>query len=267
MTTSVAALATNMVADRIGWGQQSPADVSTISRCSTQYGMSSLPWVSTDWFTSTSYAYRSKTELLTPKPSTTSVSATSTYTEYETAPNNLTKTVYTDTYTWTDYRTQSDTISVTSTITESVLQTVTVPTQAGFTPVAANYPEATQHVDEYADQDKWTVEDSYWQDEGEQQPVPLLYARDSGPASKVECLVTLINYYFMGTTSTRSYVTPPTYTRTSYVATVTTTTTVRTKISPTETPYTYSMASGLAITSWFTETRTHVDTVSFQLPS
>lgn len=278
----------NMLADSRyggwGWSGQSPAATSSASRCSTTYGASSPPWgPSTDYFTSTSYAYRVKTELLTPKPSTTSVSATSTYTQFETAPNNLTKTVWTETYTWTNYLTTTSVASETFTITTSVLSTTTIPTPDGFTPVAAVYPEATQHVDDWADRDNWAVEDSYWQDEGNDPWImPLAANRASGAAlldaaaplladappaqtdqaSKVDCLVTLINIYDSGTTTSKSYVSPPTYTRTKYVATETTTTTVTTKVNPTETPFTYSMASGLEIKSWFTETITNTETVS-----
>lgn len=268
MNTTMAAAATfgSMLSDsiRCGWPQESPADVSSVTRCSTKYAASSPPWgPTTNYFTSTSYAYRSKTELLTPKPSTTSVSATTTYTEYETAPNNLTKTIWTDTYTWTNYLTTTETVSSTVTVTTSVLQTDTIPTQAGFTPVAAVYPEATQHVDEWADQDKWSVEDAYWQDEsGSQQEPDIPDSSQIGEASKVECLITLINIFDSGTTSSRLYVSPPTYTRTTYVATETTTTTVRTKISPTESAYTLSLASGLESRSWYTETRTNFETVS-----
>lgn len=271
MNTTAAAVASlgAMISDtRIGggwgWPQEVPAEVSTVSRCGTKYAASSPPWgPTTNFFTSTSYAYRMKTELLTPKPFTTSVSATSTYTEFVTAPNNLTKTVYTDTYTWTNYLTTTETISSTATITKSVFETSTVPTQAGFTPVAADYPEATQHVDDWADRDNWSVEDAYWQDEsGSQQEPDLPDAPQPGVASKVECLVTLINIYDSGTTSSKLYVSPPTYTRTTYVATETTSTTVTTKISPTETPYTFSWASALESRSWFTETRTNWETVS-----
>ncbi|KAF1927073.1 uncharacterized protein M421DRAFT_181353 [Didymella exigua CBS 183.55] len=267
-----------------GWPGNSPSAVSSASRCSTTYGASAPPWgASTDYFTSTSYAYRVKTEVLTPKPSTTSVSATSTYTQWETAPNNLTKTVWTDTYTWTNYLTTTATVSETSTITTSVLSTTTVPTPDGFTPVAAVYPEAAKHVDDWGDRDNWAVEDSYWQDEGNDPwilplaantaregalldaAVPLI--AESTPvrtdqASKVDCLVTMINIYDSGTTTSKSFVSPPTYTRTKYVATETTTTTVTTKINPTETPYTYTMASGLEIKSWFTETTTKTETTT-----
>lgn len=266
-----------------GWQGNSPSAVSSASRCSTTYGASAPPWgASTDYFTSTSYAYRVKTELLTPKPSTTSVTATSTYTQWETAPNNLTKTVWTETYTWTNYLTTTATVSETSTITTSILSTATVPTPDGFTPVAAIYPEATKHVDDWDDRENWAVEDSYFQDEGND-PWILPFAAnalrdgalldaaaplvaESTPvrtdqASKVDCLVTMINIYDSGTTTSKSYVSPPTYTRTKYIATETTTTTVTTKVNPTETPYTYSMASGLEIKSWYTETTTNTETV------
>ncbi|CAO2655680.1 Nn.00g044830.m01.CDS01 [Neocucurbitaria sp. VM-36] len=265
MNTTFAALASTMVEDYgIGWRQSSPDEASSFTRCSTQFAASSPPWVSTDYWTSTSYAYRSRTELLTPKPSTTSVLATSTYTEYETAPNNFTKTVYTDTYTWTDYQTQYETISVTSTATESKFYTTTIATQAGLTPIAVTYPEATRHVDEYNDDDLWSVEDSYSQDDpGVPQESEIPVALQSGPASKVDCLVTLVNVYYQGTTSSKLYVTPPTYTRTKYVTTLSTTSTVRTKVSPSDsTVTTLTMASGLRSISWFTETRTNVATTT-----
>lgn len=294
MNTTVAAMAglSTMVADsRWGWpGQGTPDAVSSFSRCSTTYGASSPPWgPSTDYFTSTSYAYRVRTQVLTPKPSTTSVSTTTTYTQYETAPNNLTRTIYTDTYTWTNYLTSTSVVTSTSVITTSVLSSTTVPTPDGFTPVAAEFPQATQHVDDWADRDNWAVEDSYFQDEGsEPWAIPLFdaaspvlldaaleaaplggaasssteAASSSGQASKVDCLVTLINVYDSGTSTSKSYVSPPTYTRTAYVATETITSTVRTKINPTETPYTFSMASASEIRSWYTETRTKTETVS-----
>ncbi|KAJ8116894.1 hypothetical protein OPT61_g1783 [Boeremia exigua] len=280
---AVAGLNTMMADSRFGWPGNSPAAVSSVSRCSTTYGASAPPWgPSTDFFTSTSYAYRVKTEVLTPKPSTTSVSSTSTYTQIETAPNNLTKTIYTSTYTWTNYLTTTEVVSLTSTITTSVLSTTTIPTPDGFTPVAAVYPEATQHVDEWADRDNWSVEDFYWQDEGsEPWAIPydlsqprLADALEAAPpsaqssekptdkVSKVDCLVTLVNIYDSGTSTSKSYVVPPTYTRTKYVTTETITSTVTTKISPTETPYTYTMASGLETKSWYTETSTNIKTIT-----
>ncbi|KAF2997840.1 hypothetical protein E8E13_001698 [Curvularia kusanoi] len=294
MTTTAAAMAafgTQLSDSRIGcWSRASPDFSSSVSRCSTTYGSAPPPWgPSTDFFTSTSYAYRVKTQILTPKAITTSVSTTSTYTEYETAPNNLTKTIYTDTYTWTNYLTTTETAYTTSTITTSVLSSTTVPTPDGFTPVAAYYPQATQHVDDWADRDNWAVEDEYFQDEGDDpwiiplaldaaQPVLLDAAAatgissssaaqntttSSGPQpSKVDCLVTVVNVYEAGTSTTKSYVPPPTYTRTAYVSTETITSTITTKISPTETPYTYSMASGLEISSWYTETTTSTETVT-----
>lgn len=254
-----------MLADsRWGWPQPLPDKVSSVTRCSTKYAASSPSWVPTDYWTSTSYVYKSRTELWTPKPSTTSVSATSTFTDWQTAPNNLTKTVYTDTYTFTDYRTQYETVSVTATVTKSLFYTATIPTQLGFTPVAATYPEATQHVDEYSDKDLWSVEDAYSQDESEflQEPeVPDTF--QLGNASKVDCLVTIVNSYYQGTTSSKLYVIPPTYTRTTYVATVTTTTTVSTKVAPSDrTTTTWTMASGSPIPSWITETHTNTETVS-----
>jgi hypothetical protein len=263
---AVAELASTMLADsRIGcFPQLSAAEVSLATRCSTKYAASSPPWgPSTDYYTSTSYAYRTKTELLTPKPSTTSVSATFTYTEFETAPNNLTTTIWTDTYTWTNYLTTTETVSSTVTITTSVLETSTIPTQSGFTAVGAAYPEATQHVDESADEDKWSVEDAYWQEEYGSPPEPdVPDAPQVGEPSKVDCLVTLVSIYDSGTTSSKLYVSPPTYTHTTYIATEYTTTTVRTKISPTETPWTYTGASALESKSWYTETRTNIKTVS-----
>lgn len=162
--------------------------------------------------------------------------------------------------------TTTETVVSTATVTESVFQTATIPTDAEFTPVAAVYPEATLHVDDWADQDKWSVEDAYWQDDWTSQQEPEVQdVPQSGVASKVDCLITLINIYDSGTTSSRMFVPPPTYTRTAYVATETTTITVRTKVSPTETPTTYSMASGLESRSWFTETRTNYETVCLHI--
>ena len=155
-------------------------------------------------------------------------------------------------------------MSSTVTITSSVLQNITVPTQAGFTAVGAVHPKATQHVDEWADMDNWSVEDEYWQDQNEYGPPPEPELQDTpqaGEPTKVDCLVTLVSIYNAGTTTSKSYVPPPTYTRTTFVASETITTTVTTKISPTETPWTYSAASAVEEESWFTETRTNVETV------
>ncbi|OSS48577.1 hypothetical protein B5807_07081 [Epicoccum nigrum] len=286
----MAGLSTMASDARIGYyPRPDPEAVSSATRCSTIYGSAAPPWgPSTDYFTSTSYAYRVKTQLLTPKPFTTSVSTTSTYTEWETAPNNLTKTVYTDTYTWTNYLTTTETVYSTSTTTTSVLSSTTVTTADDFTPVQANYPQATQYVDDWAHHDNWAVEDEYFQDEGDD-PYILLLAADraqpllldalapttsnnatstpnpSGEASKVDCLVTITNVYEAGTSTTKSYVSPPTYTRTAIISTETITSTVRTrtKTNPTETPYTYSLASALEIRSWYTETTTKTKTVRF----
>ena len=295
MTTTVAAMAglSTIASDaRIGyWPRPDPEAVSSATRCSTTYGSAAPPWgPSTDYFTSTSYAYRVKTQLLTPKPFTTSVSTTSTYTEWETAPNNLTKTVYTDTYTWTNYLTTTETVYSTSTVTTSVLSSTTIPTIDGFTPVQANHPQATQHVDDWADRDNWAVEDEYFQDEGDDPyMIPLAAAagapllldtpaaptsknttaapNPSGYASKVDCLVTLINIYEAGTSTTKSSVSPPpTHTRTAIISTETITRTVRTKPNPAEKPYTYSQASALEIREWYTETTTKTTTVRHTPP-
>jgi hypothetical protein len=271
MTTTTAALAAagTMAADSYFFPRQSPAEVSSVTRCSTTYAPNPPPWgPSTDYYTSTSYVYRNKFELLTPKPYTTSVSATSTYTQYETAPNNLTHTVWTDTYTYTNYMTTTETVSSTATVINSVTLTTTVPTGAGFIAVAVDHPEATQHLDDSADRDQWSVEDSYWQDDWALQQEPE--APEPSPsalASKIECLITIINFLNSSTTSSKSYAPPPTYTRTKYVTTDTSTITVTTKLSPTETPVTYSMASGLESQSWITETYTDVKTVSLDLPT
>jgi hypothetical protein len=271
MTTTTTALATagKMVGDSYFFPRESPAEVSTVSRCSTTYAPNPPTWgPSTDYYTSTSYVYRNKFELLTPKPSTTSVSATSTYTQYETAPNNLTHTVWTDTYTYTNYMTTTETVSSTATVTTSVTLTTTVPTSAGFTAVAADHPEATQHLDDSADGDHWSVEDSYWQDDWALQQEPdAPEPSPSALASKIDCLITILNFLESSTTSSKSYAPPPTYTRTKYVATETSTITVTTKLSPTETPVTYSMASGLETQSWLTETQTDVQTVRLALPA
>jgi hypothetical protein len=268
MNTTVAALAAagTMITDRWGWPQESPADASSVTRCSTKYAATSLPWgPATDYFTSTSYAYRSKTEVLTPKAITRSVPATTTYTQYETAPNNLTRTIWTDTYIWTNYLTTTKTVSSTATITTSVIQTATIPTPAGFTPVAAVSSGASQQVDDSEDRDEWSVEDEYWQDDSSPQlESDEPESSESNLASKVECLITIINVYNSDVTSSKLYVPPSTYTRTTYVATETTTITVTTKVNPTETPVTYSMASGLETRTWFTETRTNVETVSLR---
>jgi hypothetical protein len=289
----MAGLSTMASDARIGyWPRPDPEAVSSATRCSTTYGSAAPPWgPSTDYFTSTSYAYRVKTQLLTPKPFTTSVSTTSTYTEWETAPNNLTKTVYTDTYTWTNYLTTTETVYETSTITTSVLSSTTIPTIDGFTPVQANYPQATLHIDDWADRDNWAVEDEYFQDEGDD-PYILPFAAAGAPilldalataaiatsknttappspsshASKVDCLVTVINVYEAGTSTTKSSVKPPTYTRTAIVSTETVTSTVRTKINPTETAYTYSQASAIELRSWYTETTTKTTTVRPPFP-
>ena len=76
-----------------------------------------------------------------------------------------------------------------------------------------------------------------------------------------DCLVTVINVYEAGISTTKSSVKPPTYTRTAIVSTSTVTSTVRTKINPTETAYTYSQASALEVRSWYTETTTKTSTV------
>jgi hypothetical protein len=271
MSTTMAAVAMtgSMMADDSLWFRpESAAEVSSVTRCSTKYAAATPPWgPSTDYFTSTSYVYRPKFELLTPKPSTTSVSATTTYTQYETAPNNLTRTIWTETDTFTTYLTTTETEFSTATFTTYEVQTTTIPTQPGFVPVAAIYPEATQHFDDLEDQDQWSVEDAYWQDDLELQQEPEgPESPQSGLPSKVECLITIINMYNSGTTSSKLNLPPPTYTRTKYVATETTTITVTTRISPTETPVTYSMLSFSAIPSWFTETHTNVKTVSLGIP-
>jgi hypothetical protein len=271
MTTTTAALATagKMVADSWFFPRQSPAEVTTVSRCLTTYAPNPPSWgPSTDYYTSTSFVYRNKFELLTPKPSTTSVSATSTYTQYETAPNNLTHTVWTDTYTYTNYMTTTETVSSTATVATTVTVTTTVPTVTGFLAVRIDHPEATQHLDDSADRDQWSVEDSYWQDDWTLQQEPE--APEPSPsalASRIECLITIINFLNSSTTSSKSYAPPPTYTRTKYVTTETSTITVTTRLSPTETPVTYSMASGLESQSWITETYTDVKTVSLDPPA
>lgn len=272
----------------------SNTDVETHTACTTQYGPVKnttelwLDYWSTDSYTTSAWSYFSKTELLTLKPSTTTLSATSTSTSYLYPADNWTTTVYTSTYYDTYQSTQTKTVSSTTTITVSQVETLTVPALDGFVAVASAYPSAAKKTNswEYSVPDGWEVHDVFWTTEIQGLPTitastiePIVdyfgysgyISRRSEPSAgqplRVDCTETVQSNNFY----TTSYITlsgpRATFTRTEVVATETSTFTVHTK--PTAPPptsvYTIEDTLWATNTSYVTETVTTTQTVSTSL--
>lgn len=267
-------------------------DVETHTACTTQYGPAknnSEPWldyVSTNTYTTSAWSYFGKTELLTLKPSTTTLSATSTSTSYFYPADNWTTTVYTSTYYDTYQSTQTETVSFTTTSTISQVETLTVPALNGFTALASASPSAAKKTNswEISIPDGWEVHDVYWTTESSSGlpvitasafeyygPLPQDYPgyisrRDepSGQPAKIDCTETVQSNNFY----TTSYITlsgpRATFTRSEVVATQTSTFTVHTK--PTAPPptsvYTIEDTLYTGNTTYVTETVTTTQTVS-----
>ncbi|KAJ4313831.1 hypothetical protein N0V94_006746 [Neodidymelliopsis sp. IMI 364377] len=292
MAPSLAVLVTLLAPIVASWRT---TDVETITQCTTQYGPagnvseSSSTWISTDTYTTTTYANFYKTEVLTPKPLTTTLSVTSTFTTYETQGGNLTTTIFTSTYFDTTTVVQFETVPTTTTITVSEAETLTVPTLTGFTPVASVFPGAALKTSDWQASDQWDVEDVYWTSEPSYDnrgglystglifdrlmplyaaplPTDILHRRDEQPSqpSRVACTLTIQSNYFMSTVSIKQTIPTSTYTRTTYVATETSTSTVQTKptgpvASTVETvQYDYYSTS----TSYTTQTTTTIETAT-----
>jgi hypothetical protein len=201
----------------------------------------------------------------------------------------LTTTIFTSTYFDTTTVVQFETVPTTTTITVSEAETLTVPTLTGFTPVASIFPGAALKPNDWQTSDQWDVEDVYWTSEPPYDSrgglsstgliidrlMPLhdaalatdiLYRRNGQPSqpSRVACTLTIQSNYFMSTVSIKQTIPTSTYTRTTYVATETSTSTVRTKptgpvASTVETvQYDYYSTS----TTYTTQTITDIETVS-----
>ena len=128
----------------------SNTDVETHTACTIQYGPGKNkpePWLdywSTGSYTTSAWSYFSKTELLTLKPSTSTLSATLASTSYLYLADNWTTTVYISTYYDTYQSTQTETVPSTTTITVSELETLTVLAPSGFTALAFASPSAAK---------------------------------------------------------------------------------------------------------------------------
>lgn len=260
----------------------SNTEVETITACTTQYGPAkntTQPWldyVSTDTYTTSTWAYFSKTEALTLKPLTTTLLATSTSTSYFYPPDNRTTTVYTSTYYNAYQTTQTETVPSTTTITVSQVETLTVPTLDGFVPVGSASPGAAKKTNSWEISDDWDVQDVYWTTEPSTSVAPtrymytgLIWRRDqqSGQPTKVDCTQTIQSNGFYTTSYIRLSGPRATFTRTEIVATETSTFTVHTK--PTAPPpasvYTFEDTLWTTNTSYATETVTTVQTVGPKL--
>lgn len=262
----------------------SNTEVQTVTACTTQYGPvenTTEPWfdfVSTDTYTTFTWPYLSKTELLTLKPSTTTVSATSTSTSYFYPADNWTTTVYTSTYYDTYQSTMTETLPSTKTMTVSEVETLTVPALDGFVAIASASPNAAKKTNRWADSvpDGWEVHDVYWTTD----PPPVattslietiwdfsgyISRRDepSGQPMKVDCTETVQSNNFFTTTYIQLSGPRATLTFTEIAAIETSIFTVRTK--PTAPPptsvYTIEAPLWTTNTGYVTETVTATQTV------
>lgn len=250
----------------------SNTETQTITACATQYGPtrnateSWLDYVSTNTYTTSAWAYFSKTEVLTLRPSTTTISATSTSTSYLYAPNSWTTTVYTETSYTTFEATQTETVPITTTLTVSQVETLTVSAFEGFIPVGSASPDAAKKTNTWELPDDWDVQDVYWTTEpsGTGIYTGYLSRRDqqTGQPSEIDCTETIQSNGFYST----SYITiagpRATFTRTQVVATETTTFTVHLKPTATVSVSTVEDLYWVTNTSYTTETVTRVQTVS-----
>lgn len=287
MALLVAVLTTLFAPTYAGW---SNTEIESFTACTTQYGPASNntqqwnPWISTDTYTTTTWARFFKTEILTPKPSTTTLSATSTSTYYHYPGDNMTTTVYTNTYFETVTSTQTETIPSSTTLTVSQVETITVPTLEGFVAVASATPEAAKRPNDWDNSNDWDVEDVYWTSEPSNDypytfetldrfmplyralPTNMVRRQDaqSSQPLRVACTLTVQSNGFWNVVSIKQSGLRATYTRTKIVATVTSTSTVRLKVTapPASTVFTLSDDYYFINTSYTTETTTAVETVS-----
>lgn len=261
----------------------SNTEVETITACTTQYGPAKnttdygLEYVSTDTYTTSAWTYFSKTEVLTLRPSTTTLSATSTSTSYLYPADNWTTTVYTSTYYDSYVATQTEAVPFTTTVIVSQVETLTVPTLEGFIPVGSASPGAAKKTNSWDIPDGWDVQDVYWTTEPSTTNIAtgypiytdLLWRRDeqSSQPLKVDCTVTIQSNSFYTTSYIKVSGPRATLTRTEIVATETSTFTVRTK--PTAPPptsvYTIEDTYWTTNISYATETVATVQTVSTRL--
>lgn len=284
MTTSALLLALSATL----WSHTSAFETDTLtsltSHCTTQYlssGSSEYnstystiapvypPWVSTESYTTTAYSNYMKTEVLTPRASTTTLTSTSTSTAYETIRDTSTISIFTTTEYNTYTITQTEAVTSTTTVTVSTPDAVTISTPAGYIAVASANVGAVLKEPEPDVNAHWDVEDVWWTEYDQpiylydsmarpiatstvsplmiSEPVPTLLGRDvdvafnrrlripyrpqvTDEAQKVICTYTVQSNYFVTTTTIkRSSATTPTYTRTVYATTTTSTSTVRAK--------------------------------------
>lgn len=260
----------------------SNTEVETITACTTLYGSAkntTEPWldfVSTNTYTTSAQAYFSKTEVLTLRPSTTTLSVTSTSTSYLYPSDSWTSTVYTSTYIDTYVATQTDTVLFTTTITQSQVETLTVPTIDDFVPVGSASPSASKKITSGDIPDGWDIQDVYWTTESSTTDVAtrvsvysdLLWRRQqSSQPSAVDCTETVQSNSFYTTSYIRVSGPRVTFTRTEIVATETSTFTVHTKPTapPLSSVYTIEDIYWTTNTSYATETVTASKTVSTKL--
>ncbi|KAF3032506.1 hypothetical protein E8E12_004280 [Didymella heteroderae] len=223
----------------------SNTEVETITACTTRYGPAkntTEPWldyVSTDTYTTSTWAYFSKTEALTLKPFTTTLSVTSTSTSYLYPADSWTTTLYSCTYYDTYQTTQTATVPSTTTITVSEVETLTVSTLDGFVLVGSASPGAAKKTNSWEVPDGWDMQDVYWTTEPSTTNVAtrfsiytdLLWRRDeqSGQPTKIDCTQTIQSNSFYTTSYIRILGARATVTRTEIVATEIFTFTVHTK--------------------------------------
>ncbi|KAF3004190.1 hypothetical protein E8E13_006378 [Curvularia kusanoi] len=266
-----------------GW---SNTEVESITACTTQYGSTEnntnywTTWVPTDTYTTTTWANLWKTEVVTPKPLTTTLSTTSTSTWYSYVGDNMTTTIYTSTYYDVSTVTQTKTVPSATTTTLTQVETLTVPTLTGFVPIASASPYASKKPNGWEDPADWDVEDVYWSifpaystlewfgPFDYTMPTPTLLWRrqetQSAQPSKVACTVTVRSHNFVTTATVKQSGPRATFTRTEVVATTIFTSTVRTK--PTTTPPSTLQTQELMLwktnTSYITTTVTAVETAT-----
>lgn len=202
-------------------------DFQTVLHCTTRYVPISnssnvnTDWLSTDTYTTTEWPYFTKTELYTPRASTTTVSATSTVLEYLTR-DNWTTIITTATSTTSTTLTTIEIVNATTT--KTVLETAYV------TIFPADYVPPSPSV-RVKNKNDWDVADIYWTAEPsgtEGRDVPV---EPAGAPVKVDCTLITQSNNFWTTVTIKQPGPTLTYTRTTVLATETSTSTVRTRHS------------------------------------
>jgi hypothetical protein len=249
-----------------GWTN---TDFQTILHCTTQYASEGnassvdTDWLTTDTQTTTEWLYFTKTELYTPRASTTTLS------EIATSYERLTIDEWTSIIT-TATKTSSLTVEIVATVTDAATTTTALKTEySNATKSDSCSPSALGT--HFKDKDDWEVADVYWTTESESSETQNQTSptKPAGAPVKLDCTLTTQSNNFWATTSIKQSGPTPTYTRTAFVGTETSTLIARTRRNKYDTPPTSTETWKWSDVTWITvyQTSTIVATVTVRISS